>query len=132
MFDKWRLNCKINAFRNKTVKCIQYDEEQHVAILKAGWWHKAVVAFKLVGFDTEVQLAFSGDAITRDGEALAHVMRAMWNSKLPEFPTSPELRKQLWGKEDNREIFFRDMAAHVMGMPNEVRVTTVASYLIDN
>lgn len=137
MFDKWRLNRKLKAFREGEVKCAEYKEAERTAVLESGTW-KTELAFKLVSFDSAIQLAFSGDIVTRDGEALAHVMKAMWNLKLPEFPESDALREQLWGNDPDgqfagkRAIYFRDMAAYVMGMPNEVRVTTVTSYPIDN
>ena len=137
MFHSWMLDRKLKAFRNGKVTCVDCIEEECTITLKAGWLWKASLAFKLVNFDNAVQLSFSGDAITRDGEALARVMKAVWDLKLPEFPDSDTLRVQLWGEDDDLKrakypIYFRDMSAYTMGMPNEVRVTTVTSYLVDN
>lgn len=129
------LGRKLNAFRKGNVKCTEYNVENHTISLKGGWLWRANLAFSLTDYAGKLQLAFSGDAITRDGEALARVMKAMWSYELPEFPESDALRLQLWDDSaitDKRTIYFRDMASRVAGMPNEVRVTTVTSYLVDN
>lgn len=154
MFDKFKLQRKLNAFRRDGVECTSYDPDKRVIALKSGSGHKAELAFKLAMHDQQLLLAFSGDAISGDGEALSRVMKVMWNQQLPTFDNDAELRKQL-GKplpdpavvstpseeggstavapvEASDPLYFRDMASFVAGMPNEVVVTVKSSYRIDN
>lgn len=146
MFENWNRQRKIKASR--TID------------LSAGSWD-VHLGFDLVNFDQKLQLAFSGDLITCDGEALSRVMKVMWNEELPaKFSENEQLRVQL-GKpspapieeapavegegaeppEDGfrppvqtepEPLYFRDMASCVAGMPNQVDVTVKASYRIDN
>lgn len=154
MFEQYKLQRKIKAFRRDGVKCTEYKPDEHTITLETGS-RKIELAFNLVMHDQNLHLAFSGDAIASDGAALARVMKVMWDKKLPVFDSDAELRKQL-GKplpasephaEETHEddpnsaadstpetapLFFRDMAGFVAGMPNEVVVTVKASYRIDN
>lgn len=166
MFENRKRNKKIQDFRKDGLKANNYDKIKRTIALESRSGHHIELAFNLVDFDGKRQLAFSGDLITSDGEALARVMKVMWNEELPaEFSTDEILRKQLFGEEaiakhpeadeesleadseagehaaaddPNKEpqkpspIYFRDMAAYVTGMPNEVIVTVKASYRIDN
>lgn len=99
MFEKFRLNQKLKAFRKNSVTCEQYNKEDQVLTLKSG--DRTVnLAFDVITYDGKRQLAFSGDVISSDGEALSRVMKAMWNEELPaKFFEDEELIKQLWGDE---------------------------------
>jgi len=144
MFEKWRMERKLKDFRGDNVRLDEYKPQEGTITLKTKK-RRVVLAFKLIEFDGKIQLAFSGDVISSDGEALSRVMKAMWNEILPKFPESDELRKQLEiddskkGREDSdgfpvnepSPIYFRDMADRVAGVPNEVVVTVKASYRID-
>lgn len=154
MFDNFWRNRKLKAFRSGNVNCKEYHPDTHVIKLTAGNW-EAQLGFGLIEFDGKLQLAFHGDLIASDGEALAKVMKTMWNQQLPEFNNDARLREQL-GKmphsvspepvksgfredEDMQSsaqeaefIYFRDMADYVAGMPNVVTVTVKSSYQIDN
>lgn len=159
MFENWNRQRKIKAFRSNSVILKNYDSASRTIDLSASSWD-VHLGFDLVNFDQKLQLAFSGDLITCDGEALSRVMKVMWNEKLPaKFIESEQLRVQL-GKpspapiemaptvagaefppEDGfrppvqtepEPLYFRDMASCVAGMPNQVDVTVKASYRIDN
>lgn len=161
MFENWNRQRKIKAFRGNGVRLKNYDSASRTIDLSAGSWD-VHLGFDLVNFDQKLQLAFSGDLITCDGEALSRVMKVMWNEKLPaKFSDNEQLRVQL-GKpspapieeapaeegegaevppEDGfrpsvqpepEPLYFRDMASCVAGMPNQVDVTVKASYRIDN
>lgn len=130
MFEKFKFSRKIKAFRGKKVTCTAYNADNCSISLKSDW-HKAELAFRLVTFDNKLQLAFSGDVISSDGECLARVMRVMWNEPLPSSLVSDELVQQLW-ENSKHEAHFCDMASYVAGMPNEVVVTVKSVYRIDN
>lgn len=150
MFENWNRQRKIKAFRGNSVTLRNYDPTSRTIDLHAGS-HTVRLGFDLVDFDQKLQLAFSGDLITGDGEALSRVMKVMWNEQLPaKFSENEQLREQL-GKpipneppleeepEDGFDkpkpvepLYFRDMASCVAGMPNQVDVTVKASYRIDN
>ena len=153
MFENHRRNNKIKDFRKDGLKATEYDKKNCTIALESRGGRRTTLDFKLVDFDGNRQLSFSGDLITSDGEALSRVMKVMWNEELPEeFCSDEALRKQLFGEEpviateetpEHEEaeapepqkpspIYFRDMAAYVTGQPNEVFVTVKASYRIDN
>lgn len=160
MFENIKRSLKVKDFRRDGVTVLKYDCIKHTITLKSKHKRKVELAFKLVDFDYKLQLAFSGDCITSDGEALARVMRTMWNYELPaDFSENEDLRMQIFGpqmeaseiikptkqaeaeakdeeKVENVQnlipLHFRDMANYVAGMPNEVIVTIKASYRIDN
>lgn len=159
MFENWNRQRKIKAYRGNNVTLKNYDSVSRTVDLTVGSSWPVRLGFDLVDFDQKLQLAFSGDLITGDGEALSRVMKVLWNSPLPDvFSKNEQLRKQL-GKpspapieppaEENPEtpfddgsnppvqpepepLYFRDMASCVAGMPNQVDVTVKASYRIDN
>lgn len=160
MFDNWKRQRKIKTFRGNNVRLKNYDPASRTIDLATGSF-EVHLGFDLVNFDQKLQLAFSGDLISCDGEALSRVMKIMWNEKLPaKFSENEQLRVQL-GKpspapveeapsvegegaeppEDASKppvqpepepLYFRDMASCVAGMPNQVDVTVKASYRIDN
>lgn len=153
MFGNFWRNRKLKAFRGNNVQCDMYNKDSRVIDLTAGRW-KAQLGFDLVEFDGKLQLAFHGDLIAGDGEALARVMKTMWNQQLPEFNEEDRLREQLdklpypvspepveSGFERSEELqsnaqeaeilYFRDMADYVAGMPNVVTVTVKTSWQID-
>ena len=151
MFDKFRLQCKLKAFRSSNVRCKAYTPKDHIITLGSSGGREVQLAFNLVEYDQKLQLAFSGDVIASDGEALSRVMKVMWNYKLPHFAEEDRLREQLdkqlpvtpnsppvpdgvdvLASEEDMCLYFRDMAGYVAGMPNEVVVTVKASYRIDN
>ena len=156
MFENYKKRRKLEAFRKGNVICKEYKMDSRVIELAAGNWD-VNLAFSLIDFDGKLQLAFSGDLIASDGEALARVMKVMWNEELPEFEADKEarLREQIGklphpvpiepvktGFEENEGvhataqeaelIYFRDMADYVAGMPNVVTVTVKSSYQVDN
>ena len=157
MFENFKRNRKLNAFRKREVTCKEYNPGSHVIELAAGKY-RVSLAVDLIEFDGKLQLAFSGDLIASDGEALARVMKTMWNEVLPQFGEDKEmrLREQLaklphpvspepveTGFEGNEGalqasaqeaelLYFRDMADYVAGMPNVVTVTVKTSWQIDN
>lgn len=159
MFDNWNRQRKIKPFRSDNVRCEDYNPDERTITLAAGAW-QIQLGFNLVNYDQKLQLAFSGDLIASDGEALSRVMKVMWNQKLPRFSEDERLREQLNmslpttppvnGDEGDDEssfadseteaqplpepepIYFRDMAGYVAGMPNEVVVTVKSSFRIDN
>ena len=147
MFENFKRNRKLKAFRSNNVRCVQYSPESRVIALNAGRLG-ARLGFDLVEFDGKLQLAFHGDLIAGDGEALARVMKTMWNQQLPEFNEDERLREQLGkqshlvpseiaesGFENSAQeaeiLYFRDMADYVAGMPNVVTVTVKTSWQID-
>ena len=153
MFENFKRNRKLKAFRSNNVRCVRYSPESRVIDLNARGW-SAQLGFGLVEFDNKLQLAFHGDLIAGDGEALARVMKTMWNQQLPEFNEEERLREQLdklphsissepvengfeRGKElensaqEAEILYFRDMADYVAGMPNVVTVTVKTSWQID-
>lgn len=156
MFENFRRNRKLNAFRKGDVSCKEYKPSSRVIELVAGKWNVSL-AIDLIDFDGKLQLAFSGDLIASDGEALARVMKVMWNKELPEFgedkemrlreqltklshPVSPEPVETGFEKSEGVHVsaqeaellYFRDMADYVAGMPNVVTVTVKTSWQIDN
>lgn len=131
MFEEAKVARKIKAFRKGHVVCKRYNPENNTIELQSGS-KTATLAFSLTEFDARLQIAFSGDVIASDGEALSSVMKAMWNYELPEIMQNNEdLRKQL-GVDLEEKLYFRDMADSVTGMPNEVVVTVKTIYRIDN
>lgn len=137
MFEGQKVARKIKAFR-KEVVCKRYNQEDCTIEVQSSR-KTAQLTFLLISFDGKLQIAFSGDVIASDGEALSCVMKAMWNHKLPEvMQDNEELRKQV-GKQQkkeetgnwNEELYFCDMLDSVAGMPNEV-VTVKTIYRIDN
>ena len=156
MFDNFRRNRKLNAFRKGDVNCKKYKPDSQVIELKAEKWNVSL-AIDLIDFDGKLQLAFSGDLIASDGEALARVMKTMWNQVLPRFGEDKEMRlREQLGKlphpvssepmetgfeksegvhvsaQEAELLYFRDMADYVAGMPNVVTVTVKTSWQIDN
>lgn len=156
MFENFKRNRKLNAFRKGDVTCKEYKPGSRVIELVAGK-RNVSLAIDLIDFDGKLQLAFSGDLIASDGEALARVMKAMWNKELPEFGEDKEMRlREQLGKlphpvslesvetgfeksegvhvsaQEAELLYFRDMADYVAGMPNVVTVTVKTSWQIDN
>lgn len=104
MFENRKRNQKIKDFRRDGLKVTNYDPVKRTIALESRGGRKAELAFKLVDFDGDRQLAFSGDLITSDGEALSRVMKEMWNEPLPEeFSADEALRKQLFGEQPATE-----------------------------
>lgn len=157
MFENRKRNKKIQDFRKDGLKVTQYDKNNCTIALESRGGRRTTLAFKLVDFDGNRQLSFSGDLITSDGEALSRVMKVMWNEELvvateevpePEEPETPEPHTECGENDEGNNagnagtapaepqkpspIYFRDMAAYVTGQPNEVIVTVKASYRIDN
>mgnify|MGYP001026097165 FL=1 len=100
MFENRKRNKKIQDFRKDGLKVTQYDKNNCTITLESRGGRRTTLAFKLVDFDGNRQLSFSGDLITSDGEALSRVMKVMWNEELPqEFWADEALRKQLFGEE---------------------------------
>ncbi len=153
MFENWNRQRKINAFRRGNVTLSKYNAEaRSIQVTARGGW-TAELGFDLVPFNGSLQLGISGDEIVFDCEALAQVVKAMWNEKLPDvFSKNEQLRKQL-GKpspapleapaEENAEnpledgaklpvqpepepLYFRDMADYIMGKPTYVHVSLEA------
>ena len=150
MFENWNRQRKINAFRRGNVTLSNYNAEtRSIQVTARGGW-TAELGFDLVPFNGYLQLGISGDEIVFDCEALAQVVKAMWNEKLPDkFSKNEQLRTQL-GKplpapveevpaEDGAEdgfrnpvqpepepLYFRDMADYIMGKPTYVHVSLEA------
>lgn len=91
MFENFKRNRKLNAFRKGDVTCKEYKPGSRVIELEAAKWNVSL-AIDLIDFDGKLQLAFSGDLIASDGEALARVMKTMWNKVLPQFGEDKEMR----------------------------------------
>lgn len=99
MFENYKNRKKVEAFRKDAVTCSEYDKINRTITLTSGY-RTVTLGLDLREFDGTLQLAFSGDLITRDGEALSRVMKAMWNYELPEeFSANEELRAQIFGVE---------------------------------
>ena len=157
MFENFKRNRKLSAFRKGDVTCKEYKPGSRVIELVAGK-RNVSLAIDLIDFDGKLQLAFSGDLVASDGEALARVMKTMWNEELPQFGEDKEnrLREQLGKRpypvfpepvetgfeksegalqasaQEAELLYFRDMADYVAGMPNVVTVTVKTSWQIDN
>lgn len=98
MFENYKLRKKIEDFRKDGLNVTAYDPAKRTIALESRGGRHAELSFNLVDFDGKRQLAFSGDLITSDGEALSRVMKVMWSQELPEeFSADEVLRKQLFG-----------------------------------
>ena len=84
MFENWNRQRKIKAYRGNNVTLKNYDSASRTVDLTVGGSWPVHLGFDLLDFDQKLQLAFSGDLITGDGEALSRVMKVLWNSPLPD------------------------------------------------
>lgn len=126
MFENWNRQRKINAFRRGNLTLDSYDAESQSIVLSARKGQSAKLGFDLVPFNGNLTLALSGDEIVLDCEALAQVMKTMWNEKLPsKFGENEKLRMQL-DKPVPESLYFRDMADYVMGKPTYVHIAVEA------
>lgn len=148
MFENWKRQRKINAFRRGEIKVIEYNPESRIIELTANSFWKAELGFDLFHFDGKLQLAFSGGEIVLDGEVLSRIMQTMWNEELPlVFSSNEELQVQLGKKnstsngddetayklepESPQQLYFRDMSEYVMGKPTYVHATVDGYFMIN-
>lgn len=148
---------KIQDFRTKVIKVSNYDANSTVINLSAG---KSTIelTMELTRLGNDIMLSFTGDGVATDGTALAKIVQALWNEKIPEFPLSDDLRDQLGiavvpvetGRMypendelgaplgtsrpvnvDREPIYFKNVAHYIAGLGNEIYTTVRQCHSLD-
>ena len=112
---------KGRALRGRKARIENFDPQNHTFEVKKRM-HCAKLAFKLVRFDNEIYVSFSGDKITSDDDCLQRITKLLWNTEIPlNFSENliKELKEQVKREREEDTIIYTEQAAEEAGENQE-------------